>query len=163
MLILTPLALAGALTASPRRRTLLQMTIGGTLTVLAVRTAVSWGQSSLIDRVAPRYQAVTSVIVHALTTGFFTTTTWCMVGGFAITAIALLSGPYRWTTAIRAAIRIGGLRVSAMLRFSEPALRSFACQASTRRQRGPSVTRFEARFRTAAIRYVSVRSGPWAG
>jgi hypothetical protein len=42
-------------------------------------------------------------------------TTWCVAGGFAITAIALLSGPYRWATAIRAAIRIGGLRASAML------------------------------------------------
>ena len=111
VLMLTPLALAGALAASPRRRrTLLQMTIGGTLTVLAVMTAVSWGQSSLIDRAAPRYQAVTSVIVHALTTGFCTMTTWCVAGGFVITAIALLSGPYRWATAIRAAIRIGGLR-----------------------------------------------------
>jgi hypothetical protein len=118
VLMLTPLVLAGALAASPhRRRTLLQITIGGTLTLLAVMTAVSWGQSSLINRAAPRYQAVTSVIVHALTTGFFTMTTWCVAGGFAITAIALLSGPYRWTTAIRAAIRIGGLRARAMLGF----------------------------------------------
>jgi hypothetical protein len=110
VLILTMLTLAGALAASPRRRrTLLQMTIGGTLTVLTVMAAVSWGKSSLIDRAAPRYQAVTSVIVHALTTGFFTMTIWCVAGGFAITAIVLLTGPYRWTTAIRAAIRIGRL------------------------------------------------------
>jgi hypothetical protein len=47
------------------------------------------------------------MIVHALTTSFFAMTTWCVAGGFAITAIALLSGPYRWATAIRAAIRIG--------------------------------------------------------
>ena len=93
VLTLTPLAFAGALAASPRRRrTLLQLTIGGTLTVLAVMTAVSSGQSSLLDRAAPRYQAVTSVIVHALTGGFVTMTAWCVAGGFAITAIALLSG-----------------------------------------------------------------------
>jgi hypothetical protein len=111
VLMLTVLTFAGALAASPRRyRTLLQMTIGGTLTVLTVMTAASWGQSGLIDRAAPRYRAVTSVIVHALTTGFITTTTWCVAGGFAVTAIALLSGPYRWATAIRAAIRIGGLQ-----------------------------------------------------
>jgi hypothetical protein len=92
VLMLTALSFAGALAASPhRRRTLLQMTIGGTLTVLIIMTAVSWGQSSLIDRAAPRYQAVTSVIVHALTTGFFTMTTWCVGGGVAITAIALLT------------------------------------------------------------------------
>jgi protein-S-isoprenylcysteine O-methyltransferase Ste14 len=105
--MLTVLALAGALAASPRRRrTLLQMTIGGTLALLAVMTVVSWGQSSLIDRAAPRYQAVASVLVHAFTTGFFTMTTWCVAGGVAVTAIALLSRPCRWTTAIRAAIRI---------------------------------------------------------
>jgi hypothetical protein len=98
VLMLTPLALVGALAASPRRRrTLLQMTIGGTLTVLAVMTAVSWGQSSLIDRAAPRYRAVTSVIMHALTTGFYAMTTWCVAGGLAITVVALLSGPYRPT------------------------------------------------------------------
>ena len=93
VLMLTTLALAGALAASPcRRRTLLQLTIGGTLTVLVVMTAVSWGQASLIDRAAPRYQAVTSVIVHALTAGFVTMTAWCVAGGFAITAFALLTG-----------------------------------------------------------------------
>jgi hypothetical protein len=107
VLMLTVLALAGALAASPRRRrTLLQMTIGGTLALLAVMTAVSWGQSSLIDRAAPRYQAVTSVLVHAFTTGFFTMTTWCVAGGVAVTAIALLPRPCRLTTAIRAALRI---------------------------------------------------------
>ena len=93
VLMLTTLAFAGALAASPRRRrTLLQLTTGGTLTVLVVMTAVSWGQASLIDRAAPRYQAVTGVIVHALTAGFVTMTAWCVAGGFAITAIALLSG-----------------------------------------------------------------------
>src|SRR5512142_339688 len=102
VLMLTALAFAGALAASPRRRqTLLQMTIGGTLTVLIVMTAVSWGQSGLIDRAAPRYQAVTSVIVHALTGGFFTMTTWCVAGGFAITAIALLPGSWRWVAGRR--------------------------------------------------------------
>jgi hypothetical protein len=80
------------------------MTIGGTLTVLVVMTSVSWGQSSLIGRAAPRYQAVTSVIVHALSISFFTMTTWCLVGGFAITAIALLSGPCRLATALPAGV-----------------------------------------------------------
>jgi hypothetical protein len=106
VLVLTALALAGALAVSPRRRrTLLQLTIGGTLTVLAVTTAVSWGQSSLIDRAAPRYQAVTSVIVHALTAGFFTMTTWCVAGGCAVAAVALLSGSRRLATAIRHRVR----------------------------------------------------------
>jgi hypothetical protein len=108
VLILTALTFASALAASPRRRlTLLQMSIGGALTVLIVAAAASWGQASLIDRAAPRYQALTSAVVHALTGGFFTMTTCCVAGCLVITAIALLTGPYHWTTAIRAAIRIG--------------------------------------------------------
>ena len=106
--VLTVLALAGALAASPRRRrTLLQMTIAGTMTVLIFMAAASWGQSRLIGRAAPHYQALTSVIVHALSAGYFTTATWCAAGGMTVTAIALLTGPYRWTTAIRAVIRAG--------------------------------------------------------
>jgi hypothetical protein len=108
VLALTPLALAGALAASPRRRrTLLQAAIGGTLTVLAVMIAVSWGQSSLIDRVAPRYQAVPGVIVHALTASFFTMTDGCVAAGLAITVIALVSGPSCRAASIRAAISRG--------------------------------------------------------
>jgi hypothetical protein len=98
VLILTPLAFASALAAAPaarRRRAPLQMTIGGTLALLAVRTVFSWLQSSLIGHAAPRYRAVTSVIAHALTNPFFTLTTWCVAGGFALAAVALLSGPYR--------------------------------------------------------------------
>jgi hypothetical protein len=111
VLILTALALAGALAASPnRRRTLLQLAVGGTLTVLAVMIAAFWGRSSLIDRAGPHFRVVTSVIVHALTAGFFTMAIWCVAVGFAVTAIALLSGPSRWATAIRAVIRDGLLR-----------------------------------------------------
>ena len=104
---LTPLAFASALAASPRRRrTLLCMTTGGTLTLLLALTALSWLQSSLTARADPRYQAVTSAVLHALTSNFFTLTTWCMAGGLALAAATLLSGPYRWATAIRAALRI---------------------------------------------------------
>jgi hypothetical protein len=109
-LVLTPLVLAGALASSPRRRrALLQLAIGGTLTVLATATAVSWGQSSLIHRAAPRHQAVTSVIVHALTAGLFTMAAWCVAGGFAITALALLWGHMgghggRWAGVVRLAL-----------------------------------------------------------
>jgi hypothetical protein len=96
VLVLTALALAGALAASPhRRRTLLQMAVGGTLSVLIVMTAVSWGQSSLIDRAAPRFQAVTSVIVHSLTAAFFTMAWWCVAGGFAVIAVTAVAGTRR--------------------------------------------------------------------
>jgi len=95
--VLTALSFAGALAVSPRRRrTLLQLAAGGTLTVLAVAAAMTLGQSGLIDRAASRYQSVTSALVHALTGGFFTLSTWCVAGGCAVAAIALLSGPAAW-------------------------------------------------------------------
>jgi hypothetical protein len=68
-------------------------------------TVLSWAQSSLITRAAPHYRAVTSTIVHALTSGFFTMTTWSVAGGLALAAIALLSGPHHWATAIRGRLR----------------------------------------------------------
>jgi hypothetical protein len=59
-------------------------------------TAVSAEQASLIHRAAPSYQAVTSVIVYALTADFFAMTGWCAAGGVAVTAITALSGPHRF-------------------------------------------------------------------
>ena len=95
--VLTAVSFCGALAISPRRRrTLLQLAIGGTLAVLAVMIAMALGQSSLIDHAVPRYQAVTSALAHALTGGFFTLSTWCLAGGCAVTAIALLSGSAVW-------------------------------------------------------------------
>lgn len=105
---LTALAFASALAASPRRRrTLLQMTTSSTLILLTAGTALSWLCSSLAFRAVPRYHALTSVIVHALTNGLFSLTTWCMAGGLAVAAVALLSGPFRRAGAIQAALRIG--------------------------------------------------------
>jgi hypothetical protein len=101
-LTLTPVAFASALAASPRRRrTLLHMTIGGTLTLLLALTMLSWLQSSLTARTGPRYRPATSAILHALTGSFFTLTTWCVAGSLTLTAVTLLSGPYRRAAAIR--------------------------------------------------------------
>ena len=108
-LTLTPLTFASALAASPRRRrTLLHMTAGGTLALLLGVTMLAWLQSSLTARTDPRYQPVTSAILHALTSSFVTLTTWCVAGGLALTTVALLSGPYRWAAAIRRYFRFTG-------------------------------------------------------
>jgi hypothetical protein len=111
-LTLTPLTFASALAASPRRRrTLLHMTAGGTLTLLFALTTFSWLQASLIARTDPRYQPVISAILHALTSSFFTLTTWCVAGSLTLTAVALLSGPYRWAATIRWYFRSAGRAV----------------------------------------------------
>jgi len=101
-LILTPLAFAGALAASPgRRRTLLGMTAGGTLTLLLGLIILSWLQSSLAAGTDPHYQPITSAILHALTSRFFTLTTWCAAACLTLAIVALLAGPYRWAVMIR--------------------------------------------------------------
>jgi hypothetical protein len=107
VLTLIPLTFASALAASPhRRRGLLGMAIGGTLALLLALAVVSRLQSNLINRSDPRYQAVTSAVLQALTSSFFTLTIWCMAGGLVLAAVALLSAPYHWATAIRATLRI---------------------------------------------------------
>jgi hypothetical protein len=96
VLILVPLAFVGALAASPRRRrTLLQMAVGGTLTLALADFAVDRLESVLITRTAPGHQALTGVFVHALTSGFFGLSAWLMVGGGAITAVILLPDLFR--------------------------------------------------------------------
>ena len=50
---------------------------------------------------------MTGVIVHALTGSFFTLTTWFVAADFTLAVVVLLSGPYRWATAVRATLSIG--------------------------------------------------------
>jgi hypothetical protein len=106
LLILTPLTAAAALLAAPRRsRALLQITIAGTLTVLVTAIAAARLQSSLITREQPLYQPAIAVILHALTSGFFTLAIRCMISSLILATAALLTGPYPWATAIRARTR----------------------------------------------------------
>ena len=98
VLILAPLAFAGALAASPnRRRTLLQMSLGGTLTLVLADFAADRLQSILITRAAPPYQALTGVLVHALTNGFFWLAAWLIAGGCALAGVIVLAGLLRRT------------------------------------------------------------------
>ncbi len=93
LVILAPSAGAAALLAAPRRRhALLQITIGGSLTVLATSIAVTLLRSSLIGRAPPRYQPVVTAILHALTNGYSTLALWCMISSLILAAAALLSG-----------------------------------------------------------------------
>jgi hypothetical protein len=98
VLILAPLAFAGALAASPnRRRTLLQLALGGTLTLVLADFAADRLQSILITRAAPPYQALTGVLVHALTSGFFWLDAWLMAGGCALAGVIVGAGLLRRT------------------------------------------------------------------
>jgi hypothetical protein len=101
LLVLTPLAGAGALLAAPRRHRILWPTaIGAAVTLLALRTGLSWWQASLIGRAEPAYQAPAGVIVHALTSGLFRLDWWFLVGSLVVAVAALAAGP-GWRAVVR--------------------------------------------------------------
>ncbi len=109
LLIVTPLVFIAALWVSPRRRrTLLQLTIGGMLGLIAVRRVIYWLQSDLITHAKPANQAALSVITGQIFHGLFTTTLWFLIGGLILVLVALLSGPYRWAVATRSWARRTG-------------------------------------------------------
>lgn len=106
LLVITPLTFAAALWASPRRRrTLVQLTLGGLLGLVAFRRVLYWLQSSLLARAKPANRAALEVIVHHVLSGFFTVTLWFVIGGLVLAAVTLLSGPYRWAVALRSRTR----------------------------------------------------------
>jgi hypothetical protein len=103
LLIVTPLVFIAALWASPRRRrTLLQLTVGGMLALIVVRRAVYWLESDLTAAAKPANRAALSVIVGQVLHGFFDATLWFLIGGLIVLVVALLAGPYRWAVAARA-------------------------------------------------------------
>jgi hypothetical protein len=103
LLILTPLAFIAALWASPRRRrTLLQLTIGGMLALIVVRRAIYWLESDLTAAAKPANRAALSVITGQVLHGFFDVTMWFLIGGLIVLVVVLLAGPYRWAAATRA-------------------------------------------------------------
>ena len=68
------------------------MALGGTLTLALADFAADRLQSILITRAAPPYQAMTGVLVHALTNGFFWLAAWLIAGGCALAGIIVLAG-----------------------------------------------------------------------
>jgi hypothetical protein len=103
LLIITPLAFAGALWASTRRRrTLLQLTIGGMLALIVIRRAMYWLESDLTAAARPANRAALSVITGQVLHGFFDITVWFLIGALIVLVVALLTGPYRWAAAARA-------------------------------------------------------------
>lgn len=102
LLIVTPLVFAGALWLSKRRRrTLLQLTVGGMLALVVVRRALMWEQNNLIATGRPENKAARTAIVHQVLNGFFDLTVWFLVAGLVIVVFALLTGPYRPAVAVR--------------------------------------------------------------
>ncbi len=103
LLIITPLVFLAALGASTRRRrTLLQLTIGGMLGIIVLRRLAYWLQSDLTAHAKPANRAALGVITGQVLHGLFTVTVWFLIGALILLVVVLLAGPYRWAVATRA-------------------------------------------------------------
>lgn len=97
LLIITPLLFLISMWLSRRRRrTLLQLVIGGALGLVIFRRTLFWLQSDLINTGRPENKAARSVIIQHVLTSYFSITKWFLVGALVITVLALVTGPYRW-------------------------------------------------------------------
>ena len=102
LLVVVPLLLVGALWVSPRRRrTLLQLTVGGLAGLVLVRRLLIWEQGRLIDTGRPENEGARAAIVHGVLSGFFDLTRWLLIAGLVVLALTLLTGPYGWAKATR--------------------------------------------------------------
>lgn len=116
LLILMPVLFVAALLVSHRRRrTLLQLTIGGMLGLVVVRRVLMWEQNQLLDVGRPENREARSAIVHGLLNGFFNLTWWILIAGLVVVAVALVTGPYRWAVATRRGVATGASRTRGLL------------------------------------------------
>ena len=117
LLIVTPLVFLLALWMSRRRRrTLLQLCLGGALAVVVVRRVLIWLQHDLVATGKPENEQARSAIVHGVLDGYFSLTGWILLGATLLVLLALVTGPYRWAAAGRRAGQRAGASVAAAFR-----------------------------------------------
>lgn len=102
LLIVTPLLAVAALALSRRRRrTLLQLAIGGMIGLVVVRRVLMWEQNQLLDVGRPENREARKAILDNVLAGFYDLSWWILLGGLAVIAVALVTGPYRWAVKTR--------------------------------------------------------------
>lgn len=100
--LLVPCLFVAALAVShQRRRTLIQLVLGAGLGLVVVRRTVFWLQDSLISAAAPENRGSRSVIVETVLHSFFRLSEWFLLGALVLLVLALLTGPYPWSRAMR--------------------------------------------------------------
>jgi len=103
LVVLAPLAVAGTLLISARRRrTLLQLMVGLAVTMVVLRRFVFLFQEQLldlvrIDRNRPAVDATSDAFLSPLLTGAL----WIGVFSLVVAAVAAVTGPYAWAVRLR--------------------------------------------------------------
>ena len=108
LLILTPVVAALALWVSRRRRrTLLQLSLGGVLGLVVIRRVVNWLTTNLINNGPPANTSARRAILTHLFHQYFSISRWLLLGLIAVFVIALITGPYAWAVSLRRVLRAG--------------------------------------------------------
>ena len=110
LLILTPLLIIGAVLLSRRRRrTALQLAVGGTLGLVVVRRLAMYMEGRIEGAVKPANRAAADAIVSQVLHRFYDVTLVLLIVGLVVVAVLLLTGPYRWARTMRAGTRRGAV------------------------------------------------------
>jgi hypothetical protein len=111
-LVLLPVLFFGALLVSPRRRrTLLQLTIGGALTLVLTRRLIFLLEDKLTNAAKPENRDAAHAIISTVLDRLVLITVWLLVGALVLAAVTILTGPYRWARAMRHGVRVGAVGV----------------------------------------------------
>ena len=142
LLIITPLLfLISFWLSRRRRRTLLQLCMGGALGLVVFRRVLFWLQDQLINTGRPENKDARSVIMHQVLHGYFSVTKWFLVGAAVIVVLALVTGPYRWAVQGRLAVWHAGTATVAFLRTSVVDRGAYRCGSQPGRAHGGLGTR----------------------
>ena len=102
LLILTPVVAALALWVSRRRRrTLLQLSLGGVLGLVVIRRVVNWLTTTLTNTGPPANKSARRAILTHLFHQYFSISRWLLLGLIAVVVVALVTGPYGWAASLR--------------------------------------------------------------
>jgi hypothetical protein len=105
LIFLAALAIAtmiGAIVVSMnRRRTLILMSTGIIVGLVAIRRLVMYLQDEVVAIAKPENRGAAGAIVDDLMRGFFSLTQILIVAGLLVVALALLTGPFAWAMSMR--------------------------------------------------------------
>jgi hypothetical protein len=114
LLILTPLLIIAAIWLSKRRRrTALQIAIGGVLGLVVIRRLTMYLEGRIEGLAKPENKAAADAIVNQVLHRFYDVTLILGVVALAVALVLLVTGPYRWAQATRVYIRRGAVAVGA--------------------------------------------------
>lgn len=117
LLILIPILVAGALLVSTRRRrTLIQLTVGGAIGLVVVRRLAIISRDRLFDRVNAQRHPAVRVLADTLMDRLFWLTGILLAIILLTLLVALVTGPYPWAVAVRGWVRDLGQGLAAALR-----------------------------------------------